>query len=157
MIHCSNDKLLKPNLAFFKSLANEVEPFLRNYQSDAPMVPFLYTDLKSIMETVMQTFIKKEIFESTSIIGIDVTEKNNIRLAKYIDLGYTTRQAINDKDMLKFRLGCSLIFQKCCSKLLDKSPLKYPIVRSITFCDLNIIANNVKISTPTKKYLGNFH
>jgi len=104
------------------------------------------------METVMQKFIKKEIFESTSITSIDVTDKNNICLAKYIDLGYTTRQAlrnteqINDKDMLKFRLDCSLIFQKCCSKLLDKSPLKFPIVRSITFCDPNIIASNVKIS-----------
>ncbi|CAI6352627.1 unnamed protein product [Macrosiphum euphorbiae] len=152
MINCLNDKLLKPKLAFFKSLANDVEPFLRNYQSDAPMAPFLYTDLKTIMETVMQKFIKKEIFESTSITSIDVTDKNNIRLSKYIDLGYTTRQAlrnteqINDKDMLKFRLDCSLIFQKFCSKLLDKSPLKYPIVRSITFCDPNIIASNFKIS-----------
>lgn len=152
MINCLNDKLLKPKLAFFKSLANEVEPFLQSYQSDAPMTPFLYTDLKTIMETIMQKFLKKEIFESSSITSINVTDKNHIRLAKYIDLGYTTRQAlrnteqINDKDMLKFRLDCLLIFQKFCSKLLDKSPLKYPIVRGITFCDPHIIANDVKIS-----------
>lgn len=138
MIDCLNDKLLKPKLAFFKSLAYEVKPFLRNYQSDSPMGPFLYTDLKIIIEIVMQKFIKKKkVFESSSITNIDVTDKNHIRSAKHIDLGYITRQAlrnteqINDKDILQFRVDCLFIFQKFCSKLLDKSPLKYPIMKAL--------------------------
>lgn len=73
-------------------------------------------------------------------------------------MGYTTRQAlrnteqINDKDMLQFRLDCLLIFQKFCSKLLDKSPLKYPIVKGITFCDPYIIGINFKIPLRRLKY-----
>ena len=39
------DKLLPAKLAFLKSLAEDVEPFLRDYQCDLPMAPFLFEAL----------------------------------------------------------------------------------------------------------------
>nr|CAD7458989.1 unnamed protein product [Timema tahoe] len=60
MVTSINDKLLGPKLAFFKTLALEVEPILVAFQVDAPMAPFLYTDLTNMVTSVMRRFVKKE-------------------------------------------------------------------------------------------------
>lgn len=39
------DKLLRPKIAFFQSVAEDLQPFLRAFQTDCPMAPFLYSDL----------------------------------------------------------------------------------------------------------------
>lgn len=41
------DKLVRVKLEFFCSIANILQPFLSNFQTDRPMVPFLVTDLTS--------------------------------------------------------------------------------------------------------------
>ena len=50
------DPLLCAKLAFFKFLASDVEPFLREFQSDTPLVPFLHSALS---EKHIRTFYPK--------------------------------------------------------------------------------------------------
>ena len=56
-----------------------LEPFLRHFQSDALLVPFLYQQLEVIMRNLMQIFIKREVLlEATSVqklMKIDLNEK----------------------------------------------------------------------------------
>lgn len=144
-----NDKCLGPKLAFFRTIAEEVEPFLRSFQSESPMAPFLYTDILWTLNTVMRRFIKKDILDSTVLTKIDIMKPNNIVGAKNVNLGYATRQALrscqlNDKDILLFRTECLMVLQQFCQKLLTKSPLNYKLVKSITFCDPAVMTASIK-------------
>lgn len=55
-----SDPLLIVKLAFFKSVAAEVEPFLREFQSDSPMVPFLYNNMSQVVRSIMERFMKND-------------------------------------------------------------------------------------------------
>lgn len=119
-----NDKFLKAKLAFFQTIASEIEPFLKAYQSDTPLGPFLYTDLNNILQLLLSRFIKPEIMNS-DISKLNVNDKGNSVGTKKINLGYMTRQAlrsitVSDKEMLLFRADCLVILQTLCSKLMIK-------------------------------------
>ena len=38
---------------FFRYVAGIVEPFFKKYQTDIPIIPFLYFDLKAVLEILM--------------------------------------------------------------------------------------------------------
>ena len=42
--------LMIPKLQFFTYFASVLEPFLRLYQTDAPMIPFMYFDIKNLVK-----------------------------------------------------------------------------------------------------------
>jgi len=46
---CLEDPLLDSKLAFFITIANDMEPFLREFQTDAPMLPFLHSGVSIIL------------------------------------------------------------------------------------------------------------
>ena len=46
------DPLFEAKLSFFCAAAGAVEPFLREFQSESPMVPFLYEELSSLVRGV---------------------------------------------------------------------------------------------------------
>lgn len=142
------DKLLEAKLCFFIVLANEVEPFLRKFQTDKPMFPYLYTELNNILTNVMSRFIKKEVIESSVISKIDLKVNENFMHTNKINIGYSTQlelkknKGINDKDILLFKRDCLNIFKSFVEKIIEKSPIKYKIVKASSFCDPKIIINN---------------
>nr|CAD7264918.1 unnamed protein product [Timema shepardi] len=69
MVTGINDKLMGPKLAFFKTLALEVEPILATFQGDTPMAPFLYTDLTNMLTSVMRRFVKKELANALVVLS----------------------------------------------------------------------------------------
>jgi len=48
------DTLIQAKLAFFKSVANQLQPFLTSYQTDIPMIPFMYNDLNNLLKSMME-------------------------------------------------------------------------------------------------------
>lgn len=54
------DKFLLAKLTFFANIAQKTEVFLTEYQSDAPLAPFLYSDLTKLMTQLMELFVKKK-------------------------------------------------------------------------------------------------
>jgi len=126
MVSCLDEKFLQARLAFFQTLALDVEPFLKSFQSDEPLVPYLYTDLINVLKMVFSRFIKQEVLDNyTNISKIDILNKDNNVGAKKINLGFLTRASIrtivaNDKEMYMFRTECLNILQTFCQKLLTK-------------------------------------
>ena len=53
--------LLHAKLEFFAFTAAELEPFPREFQSNQPIVPFLYDRLQSILSSLMGWFIKTRV------------------------------------------------------------------------------------------------
>jgi len=127
MVNCLKDNFLHAKIAFFQTLASDIEPFLKIYQTDSPLVPFLYTDLSNILKLVMERFVKAEVLDkcNNNLTKIDVLNKENLIGPKKINLGYSTRAAIrltnaSEKDILQFRIECHNVLQIFCQKLLDK-------------------------------------
>ena len=55
------DPFTTAKVAFFLSVAKQVTPFLTLYQTDKPMLPFLATDLYSMLGRLMRRFIKTAV------------------------------------------------------------------------------------------------
>ncbi|XP_063221071.1 uncharacterized protein LOC134530286 [Bacillus rossius redtenbacheri] len=137
------DNLLTAKIAFFEGLAENVEEFLKEFQCDAPMAPFLYDALTVLVKHAMTKIVKKNVLESTSLQKIDVLKQNEsnsficLKDIKNVDLGYGTRLAlgkcknVSEKDILLFRKDCRTALQHFVVKLMQKSPLKYPLTKAL--------------------------
>ena len=55
------DELLAPKLAFFISLSKHVEPYLTEYQTDAPMLQFVHHGLNAIAIGLLKRFVIPEM------------------------------------------------------------------------------------------------
>ena len=55
----SIDPLMKTKLKFLEFVSNKLNKFLRGYQTDQPMIPFLCNSLKEILISLLQIFILK--------------------------------------------------------------------------------------------------
>lgn len=53
------DPLLPVKLTFMLSVAEELQPFLAEFQTDAPMFPFLGTALENLLQSLMSKIVKK--------------------------------------------------------------------------------------------------
>ena len=54
------DCLITAKLEFFVSTASIMEPFLLMFQADAPLQPFIVSELKTLLETLMGKFVRKK-------------------------------------------------------------------------------------------------
>lgn len=132
-----DDKLLLAKLTFFQSLATEVEPFLREFQTDNPMAPFLFDAIYLLLQNAMRRFIKSEIIEANQLMKIDMMNKENLLRFEDVDIGYATRQAVKKcsgvslKDVLIFRKECRTCLQLFVAKIMVRSPLRFPLTEAI--------------------------
>ena len=154
MVQFLNDDLIEPKLAFFHTIASDMEPFLTMFRSDKPMLPFLYDGLQSLIRTLMDKFVKSEVIQNNLISKIDVTKSEYLVDDKIgVNIGYNTRAAlkkcgkkITQQQHATFQKDCLLILKSIVLKLLDKSPLKYPSVKSVSFFDPSIIYKTKNLS-----------
>lgn len=137
------DPLLPVKLTFVVCLANEVEPFLRQFQTEDPLVPFSYTALKKMLLNDMKQFVTEEALSDLyDLTEIDLNEDKKIP-TKNIDLSFRVKAAFRkvdkskykDIDILSFKKDACQCFKRFCLKLLDKCPLKYPIIRALSSLD----------------------
>lgn len=82
------DRTLRAKLAFFISSASSVEPFLREFQCDAPMAPFLLEELSSLIRSVMGKVLKPECLKvkAKSFTDIELSESNMLTSA-HVNIG----------------------------------------------------------------------
>lgn len=82
------DKLLPSKLAFFAFIAQQVKPFLTQYQCTQPMIPFLYTDLSALIKDIMGLFVKAQVLENASSVAeIDISKEENLLPVSDVKLG----------------------------------------------------------------------
>ena len=69
---------------FFRYVTSILRTFSTNYQTDSPMVPFISSDLYSVMKYLMNVIILKEVLDREvtpyKLINLDLS-KNNIYLS----------------------------------------------------------------------------
>ena len=86
------DKLLPAKLAFL-SVIKQVQRFLVSYQTDSPTIPFLYSDLSSLLRSVMERFVKTALLQAArNVQTVDVNNKQNLCEYTKIDAGFTANK-----------------------------------------------------------------
>lgn len=151
------DTLIIAKVAFIVSVAKCVEKFLRLYQTDKPMLPFLACDLEEVMRSLMSRFIKTSVMDSAStqekLDEIDVTQKENQKNFKHIDIGFQTdleirdvreKQKISDRQIVEFRMECTECLCAIVHKFKSKSPLSYDLVRNLSCIDPKTICEKAE-------------
>ncbi|KAJ8685235.1 hypothetical protein QAD02_021028 [Eretmocerus hayati] len=155
----SADPLLLAKLSFIKSLASEVEPFLREFQSDDPLVPFLHTTLTKTIANIMGRFMTKKSMRSLESVKIsDIKDVKNHLPLDELHLGFGTLKQLskiklNKEQSDSFRTSCrtSMIFY--ISKLITRSPLSYDLTCAATCLDPKIISGNPNLAQERLKKL----
>ena len=55
-----DDPVTTAKIAFFSYVASLMEPYLKMYQSDEPMILFMYVDLNWLLENVVQIIVNEK-------------------------------------------------------------------------------------------------
>ena len=89
-----NDNLTTAKLELFAYIASILEPFFKGLPINHPMLPFLYFNLKSLLATLLELFIKPSVIAAaktgSSLINIDISKTSNQIPNKDLDLGFAT-------------------------------------------------------------------
>ncbi|XP_075735012.1 uncharacterized protein LOC142776049 [Rhipicephalus microplus] len=93
-----SDQVLSAKLAFALSIAEELEPFLREFQMDKPMVPFLSAALESILHSLLSRIVKREVLDAADTIAklmkIDLSLPENAVNVAAFDVGFLAKNEL---------------------------------------------------------------
>ena len=85
---------------FFSFVAGILQPILVKYQSDKPMVPYMYQDLLKLLRKLMQLIVKPDIAANCSsaidLTCIDLDDKNVIMKPKDMNIGFGMQNIITE-------------------------------------------------------------
>lgn len=142
------DTMLPAKLGFMRSVALQLEPFLTKYQSNKPLLPFMYQDLFNLLKDLMARFVKVDVMKGvtngSNIVAVDLNKKENMKTLQNLDIGFGASAACkgaNGVNVLQFREECMTYLQNLCTKLANKYPLKYKIVKGATCLNPDVMLN----------------
>ena len=107
---------------------------------------FLAEDLHDMCWKLMHKFVKKSVLDPADSVykmaNLDLLDKKNHKAAVEIDVGFAAKstlanlvknKAVCERGILVFRMECTKFMPHGTSKSLERSPMKYKLVRSL-FC-----------------------
>lgn len=101
------DKLLKARLLFFVSIAKDLEVFLRVYQTDKPMLPFLHASLEGILDELLSRFIKQRVLQANPTVPqklkLDLNDREILLPDKDVLIGWVMLYILFCVLLLSFR------------------------------------------------------
>lgn len=129
------DKLLEAKLSFLQSVVKEVEPYLTSFQSDNPMLPFVYAELYSMARSIAGRFVKRDVMSTVKntkqLLAVDV--KNNLSPTQNVEIGFGAKNScknVKELDVQLFRKDCRSFLLEMYLKLTGpKSPLRKSMVK----------------------------
>ena len=93
------DLFTEAKITFFSFICSIVEPYLKKYQREKPMVPFMYVDLKSIAKNLLQLIVKPEVLEkcktAKQLAEINLDEKGNLLPINKVELGFGAHYSLS--------------------------------------------------------------
>ena len=162
---CGKIRITK--LEFFISMAKQLQPFLLKFQTDAPMAPFLGQSLKDLLLTLMGRFIKKDVLEQADsypkLAAIDPCDKKKQVHCKHVEFVFaawrslksvTDNKTISELAVLTFKTECMQLLSAMTAKLIERCPLKYPLVTYLSSLNPpNMISSASNVTAKFEKIL----
>lgn len=144
VVKAVGDQLLPAKLAFMLSMCEELEPFLAEFQTDKPMVPFLSTALHNILP-LLARIVKKEILDAADtpakLLKVDLEKLENCIPVPAFDIGFAAKNELRKVPKMpqltlhQFKKDCVSFIKVCCQKVVERSPLKYKLTRGASCLD----------------------
>lgn len=103
-------------------VAREITPFLKLYQTDKPMLPFMCNDLTAMLKSLMEKFVKpsvmKDATNAVKVLKVDHEDTDNHMDVTKLKVGFATERALEEhaknsggeRRRLEFRQNCKLFF-----------------------------------------------
>ena len=76
-------------LTIFSFVSGLVKPYLKVFQSDHPMVPFIYSEVKSVI-------IMEKSKTATDLKNINISSGENLLLIKDAEMGFGVKNGLNE-------------------------------------------------------------
>lgn len=157
LVSYQSDALMMLKFQMFIDIARILSPFLKQFQTDDPMMPYVPEVLGDIMRRLMKIVLRKAVLLECdtvqALMRIDLDKKENYLPAEYVKLPTATKtllssSAASDTKKLQFRKDCIALIKGILMKLQERSPLKYMFVRSLS-C---LIPKNILEKGGTEKF-----
>ncbi|XP_070390112.1 uncharacterized protein [Dermacentor albipictus] len=138
------DQLALAKLNFSLNIAMVVQPFLTVFQSDSPKTFFLAKELETVLRSLLAKFMKRSVLtEATSItklLRIDVHDTANYTSLEKVDVGRVAEKILKSgkastKCVFEFRGECRKFIVNMILKIMERSPIRYPLVRGLLCFD----------------------
>ena len=132
------DSLVPSRLQFFAFVLGIFEPYLVMFQTDAPMLPFMFSKLEKIFSRLIRLILKQEKLTIPIMERIKkkwLMDKNNhLEHDALVDIGAATKVSLkgvqlSEEKKNKFRGQCRLMVLDILVKLAKKTHLCYAVVR----------------------------
>lgn len=139
---CMDDVLLIAKIESFISIAKVLQPFLKRYQTDAPLLPFMAQDLFNMLRSLLQRFVTPAVFKEctsvTALLSADLSDIKNLLPPGEVDIGFKAKSAVKEikskasaRDIFNFQMESRKFLVTTAIKLMTKSPLKNQLVQCL--------------------------
>lgn len=124
------------------------------------MLLFLSTDLAHLIKELMNRFIKEEVLRechsALSLTTVKFADKNNQVDPSKIDIGFSANLCmrslkLTDKTKMSFRVECRDFLVAMLKKIMEKSPIQYQLVRSLSWLYPRLLLKPTATSTGLQK------
>ena len=142
-------------LQFFVSTAAIIKPYLQVFQPDAPLMPFVTSELHALLQTLMGKFVKREELEAADsfykIAKLNVSHGASHVAPSEIDIGFAAKatvdkalrgKRVSQLQVLEFRKECEVMLQTTVSKMQERSPLKYNLAKKLVSMYPRLMVSN---------------
>lgn len=139
-IHVKNavsDPFTKSKLYYFSYIAGLLQPFLKIYQTDKPMLPFLFDDLKSLVKTLLTNIVDSNILEKSKTTKelLDIKlDQNNLLKTNDVHIGFAAssevrkllvKDVVTTKQVAVFKKEARTFVIGILKKYIYKVPFKF--------------------------------
>ena len=149
------NKLTTAKLEFFMSIAAAMRPYLQTFQSDGPLLPFITSELETLLRTLMGKFMKRAVLEGANsaykIAKLNVLDSATHVAPSGVDIGFAAKttlekvykeKKISQLQVLEFRKECESMLTTTVAKIQERSPLKYNFARKLASLDPRVMVSN---------------
>ena len=137
------------------SIAAAMRPYLQTFQSDGSLLPFLTSELETLLQTLMGKFMKRVVLEGANsaykIAKLNVLDSATHVAPSEVDIGFAAKttlekvykeKKISQLQVLEFRKECGSMLATTVAKIQERSPLKYNFARKLASLDSRVMVSN---------------
>ena len=131
------------------NLAKIMHDYLKIFQTDRPMVPFIADELEKQMRKIMDIVLKRSVLSETptpyTLIKLDLDSEKNLLPADNINIGTGLKEmmkslSLKQEEKRKFLRECKLSAIALLKKMQERSPLKNSVCRNASSLSPNKMA-----------------
>ncbi|XP_060788897.1 uncharacterized protein LOC132893778 isoform X2 [Neoarius graeffei] len=120
------DPLMTAKMHFFMTVARTFHPFMKKYQTDEPMMPFLAKDLAELIKSLLRRCVKREVLQYITplqLTKLDLSNKTLLLLPHKTDIGLGAETAVKGMPSSN-NLNLSCVLRQGMKNLLPSNHLK---------------------------------